>query len=82
MRFHMLERDTALEIMALDDGGPAKRSGIHIGDFIVAIDGNQVFGIDDIFRFLAEWPIGKSLIATVPRRTERLEISVTPMERG
>ncbi len=82
VRFHALSRDMALEVVGIDDGGPAKTAGIHTGDFIVAIDGSAVSGIDDIYHLLAEWPIGKSLVATVLRRTERLELSVMPVERG
>jgi S1-C subfamily serine protease len=55
---------------------------MHIGDFIAAIDGFPVSGIDDIYRLLAQWPPGKSLKIIILRRTERLEFSVTPMERA
>jgi predicted metalloprotease with PDZ domain len=38
--------------MAIDNGGPAQLAGMHSGDFIVAIDGFPVLGIDDIYRLL------------------------------
>ena len=80
-RFHMLDRDVAFEIVAIDSNGPAQKAGIHTGDFIVAIDGTAVYGIDDIYHLLAQWPVGKSLIATIVRRADRFDAAVTPVER-
>ncbi len=82
VRYHGLSTDYALEIMAIDNGGPAQQAGMHIGDFIVSVDGFSVSGIDDIYHFLAEWPVEKPLRVTLLRRTERLELSVTPVEHG
>ena len=50
------------------------------GDIIIAIDGHDVSGIDQLHRLLTEDRIGKDTALTVIRRTEKMEISVTPGE--
>jgi S1-C subfamily serine protease len=81
VRFHDLQRDHALEIISIDNGGPAQKAGIYSGDFISAIEDKPVIGVDDIYRLLAEWPAGKPLRVSVIRRTERMELSVVPAEK-
>jgi S1-C subfamily serine protease len=81
MRFHNLTQDHALEVVALEDGGPAQRAGLHAGDFVVSVNGHPVTGVDDIQHELAEWPVGKELTVSVARRTERLEVQVEPIQK-
>jgi S1-C subfamily serine protease len=51
-----------------------------MGDFIVAVNGTEISSVDDLHRFLSEWPIGEQIVLTVIRRTERMEIHVVPAE--
>jgi S1-C subfamily serine protease len=76
VRFHNLASDYAVEIVSADPDGPARKSGMHSGDFIVAIDGLAVATIDDIYHHLSERDIDRPLTVTVIRRTERLELTV------
>jgi S1-C subfamily serine protease len=50
------------------------------GDVIIAFAGQPVEGIDQLHRLLGEERIGVPTPLTVIRRTEKLEISVTPAE--
>jgi S1-C subfamily serine protease len=81
-RYHGLEGENAIEIISVEPGSPARKSGLHIGDFIVAVNGSQVSSVDDLHRFLSEWPIGKPVRIKIIRRTELLELEAVPVEMG
>lgn len=80
VRFHSLQNDRAVEVVSVDPDGPARKSGIREQDIIIAVSTKNVTSIDDIFRTLSEWPIGKTLDVTVVRGKEKLNISVVPVE--
>lgn len=80
VRYHDLNADQAVEIHSLDAAGPAARAGLHRGDWIVAINGQSVEDVDDLYRFLSEWPAGKELSLTVLRHTQKLTLSALPTE--
>jgi S1-C subfamily serine protease len=80
VRFHKLNADTALEVMSLNPKGPAARAGLREQDIVVAFDGDVVTSIDDIFRYLADWPVGRPVALTVIRGKERRAIEVVPTE--
>jgi S1-C subfamily serine protease len=79
-RFYQLATTQAVEVISSDPNGPAAQAGLRPGDLVVAVNGQPVGSIDDLHRFLADWPIGKSLTLTVIRGKERLEFGVTPSE--
>ena len=80
VRFHKLNRNHAVEIVSIEPRGPARNSGLRTGDLVVAIRQEPVTSVDDMYRILAEWPVGQPLVLTVLRGKERLEISVFPIE--
>jgi len=80
VRFHKLKNNAAVEIVGIEPTGPAKNSDLRTGDLVVAINGKDVTSVDDMFRILAEWPVGRPLIVTVIRGKDRLEMSVVPAE--
>jgi S1-C subfamily serine protease len=82
VRFHRLSKDYAVEAISVDRQGPAGLAGLRQGDLIVAIHDQAVAGVDDIHRFLAEWPVGQPVTLTVIRGRERLELPVVPAEAG
>jgi S1-C subfamily serine protease len=49
-------------------------------DLIVAANGQGMTSVDDLHRFLAEWPINGSVALTIIRRQDRLTVEVTPVE--
>jgi S1-C subfamily serine protease len=85
VRFHKLTKDFGVEVVSLDAGGPSRRAGILPGDILVGVNEVEVTSPDDLFRFLAAWPVGRPLRLTVLRRTDKLEFEVVPgdaPERG
>ncbi len=82
VRFHHLTKDFAAEAISVDPQGPAGQAGLRQGDLIVAIHDQEVAGVDDLHRFLAEWPVGQGVTLTILRGKERLELQVVPAEAG
>jgi S1-C subfamily serine protease len=79
-RYHGLQKDFAIEVLSVNRDGPAANAGLHMGDYIVAINGTEVGSVDDLHRFLSEWPIGEAVSLSLLRRAERIEISAVPVE--
>ena len=50
------------------------------GDLIVAADEQGVTSVDDLHRFLAEWPINGSRALTIVRGQDRVTMEVNPVE--
>jgi S1-C subfamily serine protease len=80
VRFHGLNHDRAVEVLAVDPNGPARQASVQTGDLIVAIEGRDVASVDDLHRVLAEWPIGQPVALAILRGRERVTISVVPVE--
>jgi S1-C subfamily serine protease len=80
VRFYKLSSDYGLEIASLDPRGPASRGGLLPGDIIVGAGGRPVGSVDDIFKLLGDWPIGRPLPLVTIRLKDRREVEVTPME--
>jgi S1-C subfamily serine protease len=81
IRLHDLIGNTILEIVNIDDSGPAKKAGILKGDRLIKIGEAFVFSVDEIYDALTNWPIGNSFTATILRGEKRMELPVTPVER-
>jgi len=80
VRFHGLTAEQAVEVHTVEPGGPAQRAGLRPGDLVVAIEQRDVRTIDDLHRFLAEWPVGTPVTLTLLRGKERMRLTVTPIE--
>jgi S1-C subfamily serine protease len=80
VRRHGLETERAVQVAAVEPGGPAQAAGIEEGDLVVAIEGRPVSGIDDLHRFLAEWPIDRPLEVSILRGEERSQKRIVPKE--
>jgi S1-C subfamily serine protease len=80
MRYHNLQNNFAIEVISVERDSPASRVGIHMGDFIVAVGNTPVSNVDDLHRFLSEWPIGEEITLTIIRRSEYIETKVIPVE--
>jgi S1-C subfamily serine protease len=80
VRFHGLAGDDAVEIMSVDARSPAAEAGLRSGDFIVGVYDRTVASVDDLHRFLAEWPVGSPVALVVLRGKQRLEVKVVPQE--
>jgi len=78
VRFHQLGKEYGVEIVSLDPSGPARKAGMQTGDIIVSIHGREVTSPDDLFRFLSEWPVGRSVAVTLLRRKGKFDLEVEP----
>jgi S1-C subfamily serine protease len=76
--------NSAVEVVSIQSDGPADRAGLQIGDLIVEIEGkgrsNQVVSVDDLHRFLTEWPVNTPVRLSVLRRGDLMHFRVTPLE--
>ncbi|MBI3803764.1 MAG: trypsin-like peptidase domain-containing protein [Nitrospirae bacterium] len=75
-----LNQAQAVEVISVEAGGPGARAGLRDGDMILSINDRIVTSVDDLHRFLAEWPIGSTVTLTLLRGIERLILEVTPAE--
>jgi len=82
VRFHELRAEQAVEVMSLAPQGAASEAGLRQGDLIVAINDEAVTHVDDLYRFLTDWPPGEMLTLTILRRTSKLTLSVQPSDAG
>lgn len=79
-RFHHVPVDSGVLVVFLEQGGPAERAGLEVGDVIVGFGGQPVAGVDDLHRLLTEQQVGTRSPLTVLRRTAKLDIEVVPEE--
>ncbi|MFQ5600076.1 MAG: S1C family serine protease [Candidatus Krumholzibacteriia bacterium] len=80
VRHHELGTETAVEVLSLEERGPADSAGMREGDLIVGLNGQAIRGIDDLHRFLTEWPLKRRITLTILRGEEQLDLSVMPVE--
>ncbi len=64
-------------VAGLTAKGPAKNSGILVGDVILEFDGQQIAQMRDLPRIVAETPVGKSVDVVVLRKGEEVTVPVT-----
>jgi len=80
VRAHRLAQSNGVLVAGIDSGGPADVAGVAVGDIIIAFKGSPIVSIDDLHRLLVGNEIGKRSILTVIRRTEIIELPITPRE--
>jgi S1-C subfamily serine protease len=80
VRFYQLTGEYAVEAISVDPQGPAGQGGLKEGDLIVAINGQSIANVDDMHRFLAEWPLGEAVTLTIIRGSERRDLQIVPSE--
>ncbi len=82
VRFHGLNKRHAVEVLTIESASPAAQAGLRVNDLIVAINQVDVESVDDLHRFLAEWPIGKPVEIDLIRGQRRQVRVITPEEAG
>ncbi|MDX2238753.1 MAG: PDZ domain-containing protein, partial [Hyphomonadaceae bacterium] len=55
-------------IVSVDEGGPAKPAGMHVGDVIVRYDGKDIKEMRELPTLVAETPVGKTVEIVVVRK--------------
>jgi S1-C subfamily serine protease len=79
-RMLALKKNNAVEVLSVESQGPAGLAGLRVGDLIVAINGEAVESVDDLHRFLSEWPIGLPVEIDVVRGQRRRALRIVPQE--
>ena len=80
VRFHRLSINHGALVVGLEPGSPASLGGMHEGDIIVGFNKETISGIDDLHRHLVASAIGIPAQLTVLRHTEKLNLTLTPLE--
>lgn len=75
------EQSHGLLVLWLEEGGPAEKAGLLVGDILVAVSGQAVGDADDLFSALGSDTVGKSIAVEVLRGGRPATVSVTVGER-
>jgi S1-C subfamily serine protease len=74
---------TSVRIRRVEADGPAAKGGLQEGDYILAIDGSPVGGVDDIVRLMDGSRIGRDTEILVFSLAGRIETKILlPMARS
>jgi serine protease Do len=67
-------------IARVEEGGPAARAGMQVGDIVLSLNGQQIEGSADLARLVAGTKPGTTLTAEVWRKGQTVPIKVTTTE--
>src|SRR5579884_3424248 len=78
-RAHALKlRDIhGVEITRIEDGSPAAKAGLKVGDVVLEYNGQRVEGMEQFGRFVRETPVGRDVKLMISRDGTPQNISVT-----
>ena len=74
-----LVNERVVEIAGIEPGSPAADAGLQLGDLVVAVQGRLVQDVDDLHRFLARWPAGRSVELDIVREGRPFNLNITPI---
>lgn len=75
-----LSHSTGVEIVLLEEDGPAETGGLWVEDVLVGYAGRPVASVDDLHRLLTTLPVDQSQPAEVLRDGRKLTRTVQPRE--
>ncbi|HET9910819.1 MAG TPA: trypsin-like peptidase domain-containing protein, partial [Anaerolineales bacterium] len=75
------EQNHGLLVLWLEEGGPAEKGGLLVGDILVAVDGQTVSDPDGLFSALGSDTVGKGIAVEILRGGRPETIQVTVGER-
>ena len=75
------EQEHGLLVLWLEEGGPAEKGGLLVGDILVAVSGQAVGDPDDLFSALGSDTVGKAIAVEVLRGGRPETVNVTIGER-
>jgi S1-C subfamily serine protease len=79
-RQYGLEQATAVEVVSVEENGPADQAGLQEEDLIVTFGDQPVTTIDDLHKLLLQLPVGVPTALTLLRGERRLERMVLPAD--
>jgi S1-C subfamily serine protease len=80
VRAQQLETEAGVLVISIEKQSPAERAGVSEGDVIIALDDMAVRNVDDLHKLLTDTRIGASCRIALLRRSQRIELQVTPEE--
>ena len=80
VRYFDLPIESAVRVVEVADGGPARSAGVEAGDILVRFAEHDVDAIDTLHRVLGADRIGRAVDVGVLRRDRRLELRLVPDE--
>jgi S1-C subfamily serine protease len=69
-----------VEVLSVEENGPADQAGLQEEDIIVALDEQATANVDDLHKRLTTLPVGVPATVTLLRGERRLERMVVPTE--
>ena len=75
-----LDQDTGVMIFQVEQGAPARKAGLTMGDVIVKFNTQPVTTFYDLPRLLTEDLVGKKATITILRGERIAELTITPTE--
>jgi S1-C subfamily serine protease len=79
-REYDLTQPTGVEVVQLEEDGPAAEAGVEEGDIIVGLGDASTASVDDIHRLLLTLPVGVPSTITLLRGSRRLVRMVIPVD--
>lgn len=79
-RLYHLTQEAAVEVVAVESGGPADQAGIEADDLIISLGDEPVTSVDDLHRLLTQLPVGIPNSVVLLRGQRRLQRFVLPEE--
>jgi S1-C subfamily serine protease len=76
-----LTQKTGLLVVSVEQGGPADKAGLMLGDLLVALAGNRVEDADDLQAQLGGDRVGQATPIRIVRGGQTKELTVTIGER-
>ncbi len=76
-----LGQETGLLIGSVENGGPADKAGLFMGDTVVALDGQAVRQLDDLLALLTGERVGHAITVRFLRGGQVHDVAVTVAER-
>jgi S1-C subfamily serine protease len=73
-----LTQETAVEVVSVEEDGPASQAGIEEDDWIIALGDQPAASVDDLHKQLMSLPVGVPTTVTLLRGGRRLERMVVP----
>src|SRR5512142_2554224 len=64
-RYFELKTESGVEVMSVEENGPAQRAGLLVGDIVVGLNGQDVANVDDIHRLLTRYADEKQFTLTI-----------------
>jgi serine protease DegQ len=77
-----LNQKGGLLVVGVEDGSPAGRGGLMVGDIVATLDGRPVEDTDDLLLLLSGDRVGRAVPVRVIRGGEPRELEITIDERG